>query len=83
MSTKKRYSHTFFFDGRDSIFVRFILFFLNGTSISWSAPTLSFTENMIDVLSLPVGLFSVFPMTRNLVILCGLSSIERARILSP
>jgi len=55
------------FDGLDSILLRFTPYFLNGRSISCSAPTLSLIENISDVLSLPVGAVSVVPITKKRV----------------
>src|SRR5258708_6943731 len=66
-STKKMYSHARCRVGRDSIFVIFRCAFLKGINISCRAPTRSLTENMMEVLSRPVGAGSDVPMTRKRV----------------
>ena len=66
--------------GRDSIFVMLIPCEANGRSRSYSAPTLSLIENMMEVLSRPVFPFGFREMTMNRVKLWGLSSIFFATI---
>ncbi len=70
-------------EGRDSILVRLMPDFLNGTRISCKAPALSLISNTREVLSACVDLASDFEIIRKRVVLLELSSIEEARILKP
>ncbi|MBP2688340.1 MAG: hypothetical protein H6Q83_527 [Deltaproteobacteria bacterium] len=83
MSRKKMYSHAFRFTGRDSIFVRFTLWFANGCSIRKSAPTSSRAEKRMEVLSSPVGADACFPRMMNRVKLFVLSWIRFRIAFSP
>src|SRR6202043_1167832 len=83
ISTKKKYSQFFLLDGRLSILLMLSFSRLNGSSAEYNAPTRSWTQNMSEVLSSFVGGQVVCDITRNRVVLFGLSCTERSRMRRP